>query len=216
MSFIITLDNYQGPFDILLELLQSKQLSITELSLSQITEDYIKYIARLELSLEEMNWFLLVATKLTYDKSLAVLAIKAEEDEPDLSETLIGYAKIREMSRTIATLAKQPLYCRDISTPRGPVELCSVQELHHIATTVTPMKQLAPADRAIKSKTKYLEQAREYFKNHIIKLRNFNSSEVLANSKSRADAVIYLLTLLDMLRNGQIIPQHNQLIIIKE
>ena len=42
MAFVIELDNYQGPFDVLLDLLKKRRLDITELSLGTITNDYLE------------------------------------------------------------------------------------------------------------------------------------------------------------------------------
>ena len=65
-GFSVTLDVYQGPFDVLLGLLANKRLELTEVSLSAITEEFIAYVRRLdfEYGLDEASAFLDVAAVL--------------------------------------------------------------------------------------------------------------------------------------------------------
>ena len=53
MAFVIELDNYKGPFDVLLDLLKKRRLEITELAIGSITNDYMDYISNTELQLED-------------------------------------------------------------------------------------------------------------------------------------------------------------------
>ena len=55
MTFVIELDNYQVPFDVLLDLLKKRRLDITELSLGSITNDYLEYISKIEMNLEDLS-----------------------------------------------------------------------------------------------------------------------------------------------------------------
>ena len=86
MAFVIELENFQGPFDVLLELLKQNKLEVTSVSISSITTDYLEYIENTELSVEELNWFLVVAAKLTLDKSSAVLSLEPGRSEEHTSE----------------------------------------------------------------------------------------------------------------------------------
>jgi segregation and condensation protein A len=74
-GFSVTLDVYQGPFDVLLGLLANKRLELTEVSLSAITEEFIAYVRRLDFEdgLDEASAFLDVAAVLIEAKSAALL-----------------------------------------------------------------------------------------------------------------------------------------------
>lgn len=210
MSFIIELENFQGPFDVLLDLLASKELALTELSLSQVTDDYLEYIAKTELELEEMNWFLFVATKLTFDKSVAILAIQQSDEDLDLTEALKNYASIKSQAKIFAEQSKKPLYNRIGVELTGPVKLCSMDVLLNIYSNTMNSYLHRPVSRIINSKSDQLMEIRKRFLEHISKLRDFNSSEVLSNSSTRNEAAIYLLTLLDLLRKGELTLQQGK------
>lgn len=210
MPFIIELDNFQGPFDVLLDLLATKELEITELSLSQVTQDYLDYIAKIELKLEEMNWFLFVATKLTFDKSIAILAIQRPEEDLDLTSALKNYAKIKTQAKLIAEQSKNPLFTRSATELSRPITLCGTEEFLSVYTNIINTYSQKPVSRTISSKSDQLNKTRKLFLEHISKLRDFNSSEILSKSTNRAEAAVYLLTLLEMLRRGELTMRHNQ------
>jgi len=65
-GFSLTLDNFDGPFDLLLSLISKRELDITEVSLSAVTDEFIAYLKRLEgpEELERASEFLVVAATL--------------------------------------------------------------------------------------------------------------------------------------------------------
>jgi segregation and condensation protein A len=63
-DFSVTLDNFEGPFDLLLSLISKHKLDITEVALSEVTDEFIGYIKRLGGDLEKTTHFLLVASTL--------------------------------------------------------------------------------------------------------------------------------------------------------
>jgi len=85
-SFAVHLDVYEGPFDLLLGLISKHKLDITEVALSQVTDEFIAHIARLgpEGDLEQTTEFLLVASTLLDLKASRLLPKAEVEDEEDL------------------------------------------------------------------------------------------------------------------------------------
>ncbi len=87
-GFMLQLENFEGPFDLLLSLIAKHKLDITEVALSQVTDEFIAHIrsgAALGDDLEQTSSFLLVAATLL-DLKAARLLPKAEvEDEEDLA-----------------------------------------------------------------------------------------------------------------------------------
>jgi segregation and condensation protein A len=213
MTFTLKLENYQGPFDVLLELLNRRKLDITEVSLAKITNDYLDYITELELGLEEMNWFLFIATKLTYDKSQTILQIQIDENDIGLTESLKQYALVKKMAMTLSRLAKHPHYPRPNQKPTGPVKLCTKEEILKIYQKALKQYQSLPKSRTIRNQSKQLEQTRKQFVAHINRLKNFSKDEILNNAKTRIEAVLYLLTLLDMLKEGRVLISGESLVV---
>ena len=56
-KFSIKTTDFEGPFDLLLELIQKKKLSVNDVSLSSITDDYITYVREHELNLTDASYF---------------------------------------------------------------------------------------------------------------------------------------------------------------
>src|SRR3954464_14436785 len=64
-GFRVTLDNFDGPFDLLLSLISRRQLDITEVALSQVTDEFIAHLRRMdEWDLGQATEFLVVAATL--------------------------------------------------------------------------------------------------------------------------------------------------------
>ena len=72
-DFSVTLDNFEGPFDLLLSLISKHKLDITEVALSTVTDEFIGYIKALGGDLEKTTHFLLVASTLLDLKTARLL-----------------------------------------------------------------------------------------------------------------------------------------------
>jgi segregation and condensation protein A len=85
--FAVRLDNFEGPFDLLLSLIAKHKLDITEVALSQVTDEFIAFIklAGKEWDLEQTSSFLLVAATLLDLKAARLLPQGDVEDEEDLA-----------------------------------------------------------------------------------------------------------------------------------
>jgi segregation and condensation protein A len=86
-EFEVRLDNFEGPFDLLLSLISKHKLDITEVALSKVTDEFIAHVKRLGASfeLEQTTSFLLVAATLLDLKAARLLPQGDVEDEEDLA-----------------------------------------------------------------------------------------------------------------------------------
>lgn len=85
-GFMLSLDNFEGPFDLLLSLIAKHKLDITEVALSQVTDEFIAHIRSLgDHDLEQTSSFLLVAATLLDLKAVRLLPKAEVEDEEDLA-----------------------------------------------------------------------------------------------------------------------------------
>jgi segregation and condensation protein A len=82
--FAVHLDVYEGPFDLLLNLIGKHKLDITEIALSQVTEEFLAYTKTIR-DLEQTTQFLLVAATLLDLKAARLLPQAEVEDEEDLA-----------------------------------------------------------------------------------------------------------------------------------
>ncbi|WP_245927337.1 segregation and condensation protein A [Nocardioides silvaticus] len=85
-QFEVRLDNFEGPFDLLLSLISKHKLDVTEIALSQVTDEFIAHVKELpDADLEETTSFLLVAATLLDLKAARLLPQGDVEDEEDLA-----------------------------------------------------------------------------------------------------------------------------------
>jgi segregation and condensation protein A len=84
--FHVRLDNFEGPFDLLLSLITRRKLDVTEVALSQVTDEFISYLAGSEVwDLDQATGFLVVASTLLDLKAARLLPSAEVEDEEDLA-----------------------------------------------------------------------------------------------------------------------------------
>ncbi|MFD1828033.1 MULTISPECIES: segregation and condensation protein A [Mumia] len=86
-GFVVHLDAYEGPFDLLLQLIAKHKLDITEIALSKVTVEFIAHLKAMgpDGDLEQTTEFLLVASTLLDLKAARLLPQADVEDEDDLA-----------------------------------------------------------------------------------------------------------------------------------
>ncbi|OBB90871.1 segregation/condensation protein A [Mycobacterium sp. 852002-30065_SCH5024008] len=86
-GFQVRLTNFEGPFDLLLQLIFAHRLDVTEVALHQVTDDFIAYTRAIgsQLDLEETTAFLVVAATLLDLKAARLLPAGQIDDEEDLA-----------------------------------------------------------------------------------------------------------------------------------
>ncbi|MBU6264054.1 MAG: segregation/condensation protein A [Actinomycetales bacterium] len=123
-GFAVHLENFDGPFDLLLQLISRHKMDVTEVALSLVTDEFIGYIRKLEESgegwqLDQATEFLVVAATLLDLKAAKLLPQGEVEDEADLAlleardllfARLLQYRAFKEIAATFAeriTLAEK-------------------------------------------------------------------------------------------------------------
>ncbi len=126
MEFTIKLDRYEGPYTKLLELIDARKLSITEVSLAEVADEYIAYIRTLDQkNIIDISQFIVVASTLMLmkAKSLIPRVVYTEEEEKqvhDLEYKLELYTILIKASSQIKTrYAKNTLYSRPYIKPKN-------------------------------------------------------------------------------------------------
>ncbi len=93
---------FEGPLDLLLHLIGKNKVSICDIPISLITDQYFEYIALMqELDMEFSGEFLVMASQLLYIKSKMLLPVDEEEEEDpraELQDRLIEYKRYKEIS----------------------------------------------------------------------------------------------------------------------
>ena len=113
MNYKVTIDEFEGPLDLLLHLIKESNIDIFDINVSEITNQYLLYISKMEsLNLNVDSEYLTMAADLIEMKSKELLPHSEEEDEEEdpreeLINRLIEYQKYKEISQTFKNLEAQ-------------------------------------------------------------------------------------------------------------
>lgn len=118
--FTVRLVNFEGPFDLLLQLIGKHELDVTEMALHKVTDDFIAHLAALgdDADLDETTEFLVVAATLLDLKAARLLPAAEVEDEEDLAlleardllfARLLQYKAYKQVAGLFAELEKTAL-----------------------------------------------------------------------------------------------------------
>lgn len=105
-KYLIKIDNFEGPLDLLCYLIDKNKMNIYDVNLSNITDQYIEYLNTIEkMNLEIASEFIVMASTLLYLKSKNLLP-KQEEDTEEITEEelirrIIEYKKFKEISKKL-------------------------------------------------------------------------------------------------------------------
>jgi segregation and condensation protein A len=116
-KFSVKLVNFEGPFDLLLQLIGKHKLDVTEVALHQVTDEFIAYIRAMgdDWDLDEASEFLVIAATLLDLKAARLLPAAAVEDEEDLAlleardllfARLLQYRAFKQAAAHLAELAE--------------------------------------------------------------------------------------------------------------
>ena len=162
-AFSVHLDNFDGPFDLLLQLISKHKLDITEVSLSLVTDEFISFIRALEASgegwrLDQATEFLVIAATLLDLKAARLLPSGEIEDEEDLAlleardilfARLLQYRAFKE----IASNFQEAILAADKSFPRVvALDPALANLLPEVLIGVGPERFAAIADRVLTPK----------------------------------------------------------------
>jgi segregation and condensation protein A len=127
-GFRVRLTNFEGPFDLLLQLIFARRLDVTEVALHQVTDDFIAYTREIgtKLELEETTAFLVIAATLLDLKAARLLPAGQVDDEEDLAllevrdllfARLLQYRAFKHVAQMFAELEAAALrsYPRSVS-----------------------------------------------------------------------------------------------------
>src|SRR3989344_3801975 len=110
INFHIQTEAYQGPFELLLDLIETRKLLVNDLALSNITEDFIQHVrGQTAFPVEETANFIQIAATLLLIKSKSLIpdiALTDDEtaDVEDLKRRLEAYEKVRDASRELSRI----------------------------------------------------------------------------------------------------------------
>ncbi|HET6484052.1 MAG TPA: segregation/condensation protein A, partial [Actinoplanes sp.] len=225
-KFLVRLDNFTGPFDLLLQLIGKHKLDVTEVALHQVTDDFIAYIRAMgdDWDLDEASEFLLVAATLLDLKAARLLPAADVEDEEDLAlleardllfARLLQYKAYKEAAAHIMDLERTGLrrWPRAVS-----MEQRYSEALPDLVLGIGPerlfklaLKQFTPKPGPPQVSIAHIHQVRVSVREHATllrdRLRRAGSATftlLVADCDNTLEVVARFLALLELYREGLI------------
>jgi len=118
-DFLVDLDGFEGPLDLLLSLARDQKVDLTQISIVRLAEQYLAFVAALRrVDLERAADYLVMAAWLAYLKSRLLLPAPGPADEPspdDLANALaVQLRRLEAMREVGGALARRPRLGQDV------------------------------------------------------------------------------------------------------
>jgi len=227
-GFSVKLENFDGPFDLLLQLISRHKLEITEVALATVTDEFIAHIRALEETdegwkLDQATEFLVVAATLLDLKAARLLPSGEVDDEEDLAlleardllfARLLQYRAFKE----IASIIADRIDIQEKSFPRSvSLEPHLAALLPEVMIGVTPERFAAVANRVLAPKvlpklsTEHLHQAMVSVAQEAAKVvdllrrqKTLAFRALVADAENTLIVVARFLALLELYKDGQV------------
>ena len=213
----IKTENFEGPLDLLIHLIEKKKMDINAINISQIIDDYLNYIhSQKELNLKIKVEFLIMATDLIEIKAYSVLnRDKKIEKIENLEKKIIEYRLFKEISELFSKY-ENPYNISYTRTGTKSIE----NEIEYDISSLTldnlfkSLKNLINSNKKNKPEEQMLlnlekdtystEDAYKEISEIITANNEIEFNRLLKNKFSKVRIVTLFLCILDMFKNGEI------------
>ena len=219
-GFSLQTSTFSGPLDALLNLIEGRKLSISEVSLAEVTDAYLAYVEQLPaLPLGETAQFILIASTLLLIKSRTLLPsveLSPEESQSieELERRLAHYSLIRKSARQlrkvwdIAPLSfakRQPAlqYTGEIERSFNPGETTLSSIRTSIGRLISSLPKPETLVEATVAPVLALEEVIARLKERLTSSMRATWSD-LTRAANKHDLIVHFLAVLELVRNGSI------------
>ena len=221
-KYVVTIDNFDGPLDLLLHLIKEQDIDIYDIKIEDITKQYLDYIRHMkELNLEIASEYLVMASELIEMKSKMLLPKKKEKEEDDyeedprelLIERLLAYKRYKEVTSEFKDLelTRKMVFTREPDNLNRYVKEDESSEELGVADLIDAFNNLLKRkelDRPIATKItkKELSVAEKVnkIKNILRNKKRINFEDIFEVS-TKEEVIISFLSVLEMVKKDEIL-----------
>ncbi len=215
----ITLDNFEGPLDLLLHLVKESNIDICDISVASLADKYLEYINKEEnLNINISSSYLVMAAELMYLKSKSLLPTTNNEEETDeeltkenLINKLIEYKKYKELTPEFKRLEeeRQKIYIK------GPEKVSDyidhLEEKGELSALVEAFQKFLerkesekPLETTITNREYSIKERKSNIKNILQHKKKVYFNE-LFEENNRPYIVVTFLSILEMVKEKEVI-----------
>lgn len=211
VTFEIKLEQFSGPLQLLLELIEQEKLPITDVSLAKVTEAYLAHVDSREVPPDELADFLVVATRLLLIKSRAILPqlqLEDEEDGTNLADQLRMYKRFADAAVVVESMFRsgRVMFAREraaVVRSRGFSPPPSVTPAVLVEAFRSLLKRLEPffaLKRASLDRVVSVQERMTQLRDAIVERSRLVFRDMVGGATSRVDVVVSFLALLELMK----------------
>lgn len=205
--------NFEGPLDLLLNLIEQRQLDITTIALAEVTEQFLQYIKELrQIDPTVLADYLSIAAKLLVIKSKAILPtleVETEEEDVaiDLEAKLLLYKQFKEVAKYLKKLdnRRKQSFLRTITFEQKisfyPDPNVTAKQLHGAILSV--LQELKELDSLPKAKVKEaisIQEKINVLREELGRQVETKLSDLIKTAKNKSEVIITFLALLELIK----------------
>lgn len=223
LMYTIKLEKFEGPMDLLLQLIEREEMDISEISLAKIADQYIERLEKMEnLNPNEMTDFLVVAAKLLWLKSKTLLPSleTTDKDDSDLARQLKIYKEYRDASLAIhkMILKRQFTFVRERPSLtvgdvffNPPNWLCKEKLLRVMREILNDLEPIVRLPRGIVRSAVSIQEKIQQIKDLIRSKIQFKFHEMIFRAKSKVEVIVHFLALLELLKQRHVVAKQEEM-----
>ncbi|MBX4209508.1 segregation/condensation protein A [Candidatus Parcubacteria bacterium] len=217
MSFTVKQDRFEGPLDLLLDLIEKRKLFVNDVSLAKVADDYIAYVKSLsEFPISDSAHFVLVASTLVLIKSkslLPTLDLTTEEQASidDLQRRLRIYERMRELSGKLkpmfganALFARSERRLDPVFSPDADMTVSNLFDAALRALANLPKKEFLPkivVDKVISLEEMIADLTRRVTESLKMSFRQF-TGDAKGDRGEKVNVIVSFLAMLELVKQG--------------
>jgi len=223
-GYTVTIPVYEGPLDLLLQLIEHADLDITTVSLALVTDQYLTHIHQMQVPADEISAFLVVAAKLLQIKSEALLprppAHKGGEEDlgEELANQLRIYKRFKEVSKWLDDRESRHLrtYLRVAALPKAESRLdlsdITLADLMKAAEDIFAEEAEKQALATVISAPRItIREKITLIATRLGKSRAATFNSLLGKKPTRLEVVVTFLALLELVKRYRVSAQQDSL-----
>lgn len=213
----IKLQQFEGPLDLLLQLVEDKKLEITNVSLAAVTEQYLQVLhrsAQRQIPAHELADFLVIAARLLLIKSRALLPFLEweEDEEEDLSAQLKIYKEYLEASKVIQLMigkkrfafSREKLLTLESVGFQPPPNVIPSRLGSLFAQIISALASTLSMPTDMVRKTISIQEKIQQIRERIYRQASSKFSDILREAKDKTEVIVSFLALLELIKQRTI------------
>jgi segregation and condensation protein A len=218
-DYLVALDVYEGPLDVLLRLIEREELDITLVSLALVADQFLEHVSRLkEVSAANLADFLVIAARLLVIKSRVLLPqpeSEPEQDsddwEEDLAERLSEYKRYKDAAAELRAMeeAGRRSYPRIAPPPKIEPRLMPgaarpMELLEAFCQILATHPALAPVDEVVAPLVVRMADCIQRIQSLLHRFRRLRFSALVRQTHSKLELIVTFLAMLELIKQQRL------------